>query len=384
MSKNNIFDFLENSEEAELEMIDRLTPDFSNEQFERILKMSKRKRNKMKESKERNIKVNSNNGGTVSGVEVYKRPAWIRPLLTAASLVILTCGIAFGFHLMRPSDSPAPVIEPNMPSTTETTAVTSDVTTTATTTTTTQPSQDTTDTSVDEADYKAECENAMNEIKRKNHEAIELIANISDHLDMNDTITVDVRDEYCDPGTEPIINDYKVTYARYINPKFGSLDEIRDFYIEYAVKYTCGPDWEYTGLDMDSHYVKRYFDTRVQPGETIKINTWDKYDTIPLYTEYNGKIYKLVADAPTVAQTDAEYWEEVNNSPCHEVLGDYSADYFEIYRIYYFPDSPDGGYGNIVPVKKENGKWVIYNSLAKEMPEELWRELCEEYESKQQ
>lgn len=57
MSKNNIFDFLENSGDGELEMIERLTPELSDEQFERILAMSERKRNIMKKSNERNIKI---------------------------------------------------------------------------------------------------------------------------------------------------------------------------------------------------------------------------------------------------------------------------------------------------------------------------------------
>lgn len=51
MSKKNMFDLLENSGEGELEMIDRLTPELSDEQFERILEMSKRKRNILRKQK---------------------------------------------------------------------------------------------------------------------------------------------------------------------------------------------------------------------------------------------------------------------------------------------------------------------------------------------
>ena len=42
MEKRNMFDLLEDSDEGELAMIDRLTPELSEEQFERILEMSKR------------------------------------------------------------------------------------------------------------------------------------------------------------------------------------------------------------------------------------------------------------------------------------------------------------------------------------------------------
>lgn len=363
MSKNNIFDFLENSEDGDLEMIYRLTPELSDEQFERILTMSKKRRNIMKKSNERNIKMIHKNPDTVSGVEIYKRPSWIRPLTAAASFVILAGGLAFGFHLMRKSDSPAPPLSSDTQSTSSTSTTSSIVTGT-------QSAEDI---------YRAECEKAMNEIERNRDEAYELVAHISDHIDLNDTFKVNVHDSYLDPGTEPIINNYQITYARYTNTKFSSLDEMRDFYIEYAVKYTWGPDWEYNGSDMDSHYVERYFDTRVQPGDTLNTNSWDKNDITPLYTEYNGKIYKLVAEDSAAFQTDAEYWEKANNSDMYSILGECSADAFDIYSVYYHPDVIEEMYGYVVPVKKENGKWVRYNNLQEEMSEELCRELCEKY-----
>ena len=178
MNKNNIFDFLENSEDGDLEMIYRLTPELSDEQFERILTMSKKRRNIMKKSNERNIKMIQKNPDTVSGVDIYKRPSWTRILATAASFVILAGGLAFGFHLMRKSDSPAPPLSSDAQSTSNTSTTTSIVTTS------TQPAEDT---------YRAECEKAMNEIERNMDEAYELIAHISDHIDMNDTFEVNVE-----------------------------------------------------------------------------------------------------------------------------------------------------------------------------------------------
>ena len=63
MEKRNMFDLLEDSDEGELAMIDRLTPELSEEQFERILEMSKRKRNIIRASKEsKNINLNAGNG----------------------------------------------------------------------------------------------------------------------------------------------------------------------------------------------------------------------------------------------------------------------------------------------------------------------------------
>lgn len=382
MSKNNIFDFLENSDEGELEMIDRLTPDFSDEQFERILEMSKKKRNKMKKAKERNIKVNSDNVGTVSGVEVYKRPAWIRSLATAASLVIMIGGIAFGFHFMRHSDSPLPVIEPNMSSTSETATSSSDVTTiTGTTVTNSQTAQDTTDTSIDETDYKAECEAWVRNKVRKRDEALELVSQISDHIDMKDTFTINIHDESAGPGDAPVISDYTITYAHYINPYFRSLDEMRDFYIEHSSRF-LDPDWEYSGMDMESNLVNRYFDTRVQPGDQLQRNSWNKYDIIPLYTEYDGKIYKQVGE-DELMQTDAEYWTKKD----HGVLWCWAVDnctedYFDLYEFY--PGDSDSYNSWIISVTKEDGEWVMHRDDSMlPMPEDKWKELCEEYKSKQ-
>ena len=69
--KKNMFDLLENSGEGELDMIDRLSPEFSDEQFERILEMSKRKRNIIRAAKEsKNINLNAGNG-EVMPVEEY-------------------------------------------------------------------------------------------------------------------------------------------------------------------------------------------------------------------------------------------------------------------------------------------------------------------------
>lgn len=116
MSKKNIFDFLEDSEQYELEMIERLTPELSDDQFERILKMSKRKKNIMRKAEEKNIRRSINNEDTVSGVERYKRPAWIKPLAAAASFILLCGGIGFGFNLIRKMDTRSPLAESSISS----------------------------------------------------------------------------------------------------------------------------------------------------------------------------------------------------------------------------------------------------------------------------
>ena len=131
MSKKNMFDLLENSGEGELEMIDRLTPELSDEQFERILEMSKRKRNILRKAKEsNNIKMsrNADYSGDVTGVEEYKRPVWTKAFAAVASLVLLCGGLALGHNLLkRNGGGDTPVVVPKVAATTVTvTTVTTD------------------------------------------------------------------------------------------------------------------------------------------------------------------------------------------------------------------------------------------------------------------
>ena len=390
MNKNNIFDFLENSGEGELEMIDRLTPELSDDQFERILKMSKRKKNIMRKAEEKNIRRSINNEDTVSGVERYKRPAWIKPLAAAASFVLLCGGIGFGFNLIRKMDTRSPLAESSISSEPENVTTTVNYTTisvpsretvpavieiTTTTADSEESAQTTTTTSVSESEYKAECEAWIRNKVRKRDEAYELIRDISDHVDLNDTFTIDVHDEYGGPGDIPEISDYTITYARYTNPQFSSLDEIRDFYIENYVRF-LSPDWEYTELDMDGYYVKRYFDTRVQPGEKIEINSWNK-EIIPLYAEYNGKIYKQVIEEAMI--TDAEYWAPGNHGIlCCSAVDNCTENSFDLYEFY--PE--DLGCSYVIPCVKEDGEWkMLRESGMSPMSEELWQELYEKYQN---
>ncbi|MBP7186745.1 MAG: hypothetical protein KBA55_08300 [Ruminococcus sp.] len=124
MEKRNMFDLLEDSDEGELAMIDRLTPELSEEQFERILEMSKRKRNIIRASKERN-NINMTTAGfaaaEVTGVEEYKRPTLIKIAATAASLILLGGGLALGHNLLKRSNTVEPDIVPNVAAVTVTT-----------------------------------------------------------------------------------------------------------------------------------------------------------------------------------------------------------------------------------------------------------------------
>ncbi|WP_028514693.1 hypothetical protein [Ruminococcus flavefaciens] len=102
MRKKNIFDVLENAENDSMERLIDKCPDISDEQLDRIFRMSEKKFRKQRAEKERTerdntIKMTEND--VVEGVEHSKRPVWLTPLTTAAS-VLLIAGIAIGSTAM--------------------------------------------------------------------------------------------------------------------------------------------------------------------------------------------------------------------------------------------------------------------------------------------
>jgi len=102
MKDKELFDILENAEHESMERLIDKCPQIPDEQLDRILAMSEKKfRDKMaaqeRTERDKNIKMTEND--EVQGVEHSRRPAWIAPLTTAAS-VILIAGIAIGSTFM--------------------------------------------------------------------------------------------------------------------------------------------------------------------------------------------------------------------------------------------------------------------------------------------
>ena len=102
MKEKNLFDILENAENDSMERLIDKCPEISDEQLDKIFKMSEKKfRNQMAEhertERDNNIKMTEND--VVEGVEKSRRPAWLTPLTTAAS-VLLIAGIAIGSTAM--------------------------------------------------------------------------------------------------------------------------------------------------------------------------------------------------------------------------------------------------------------------------------------------
>ena len=102
MKEKNIFDILENAENDSMERLIEKCPEISDEQLDRIFAKSEKKFIKMRAEengtkRDKNIKMTEND--TVEGVEHSRRPAWLAPLSTAAS-ILLIAGIAIGSTVM--------------------------------------------------------------------------------------------------------------------------------------------------------------------------------------------------------------------------------------------------------------------------------------------
>ena len=94
---NDIFDYLENAADDEMNMLTDKTPELSDAQIERLLEMSEKKYNRVK-----NTDADSEHNETeVSGVERYHRPIWNSPMLTAAACVALIIGVTVFAVLMK-------------------------------------------------------------------------------------------------------------------------------------------------------------------------------------------------------------------------------------------------------------------------------------------
>ena len=93
MKEKELFDVLENAEDNSMERLIEKCPEISDKQLDRILAMSERKFKMKNKEAQRNIKKTENN--VVEGVERVKRPVWLTPLSTAASLILIA-GIVIG------------------------------------------------------------------------------------------------------------------------------------------------------------------------------------------------------------------------------------------------------------------------------------------------
>lgn len=113
MKDKNLFDILGNAEDDSMERLTDKCPEITDEQIEKIIAMSESKyRSQKKEilknrtEKDNNIKMTEND--VVEGVERMRRPVWLAPLCSAASL-ILVAGVVIGAMAFMRRDKPGKI-----------------------------------------------------------------------------------------------------------------------------------------------------------------------------------------------------------------------------------------------------------------------------------
>lgn len=416
MKKKNMFDLLENSGEGELNMIDRLTPELSDEQFERILEMSKRKRNIIRASKERN-NINMSAYGyaedEVTGVEEYKRPAILKIAATAASLILLGGGLALGHNLLKRSNTVEPDIVPNVATVTVTTTnaatddknaavttvtadVTADVSGTAVDTTAVSSAQAGTTAPVSsqaQSQPQAAATNAGNTAEEpavtenpayraeaetwvKKYLDTSYLGYVNfDYLDLNDTFDAMCELYYLDNGTTEEDRPREMhikTFVHYVNPEFPTIDSIKQAQIDFIYPFYQETP---TQNSMDEMRIKRFCGMKVTPGEVTEDNYYNKYDTYPTFTEYDGKIYMCVYDNGEPDKYKPSYQEIRYQTNGKWYVRNCTENSFEYVTL-----SDNEYLGNIVYVEKVDGKFRGTNNIVISESGEDIQTIYEEYE----
>ena len=383
---NNIFDCLENAEGSEMERITNKTPQLDDKQLERILDMSERKYN-IKKRNEINTEMNEDYQTAAEGVEKYtKRPVWHRFAATAAVLVLAGGITAAGLRLLKDRNE-VPVVPtiPNIAATTvvtttdgnenetaEITTVTADLSAVVSDTVTTdtavsnsssaQPAAQTTqpapnpdnsgNTPAQQSDDSApaapnalsedQCRAVLKQVTDEHVTYEEIVqVPIKEYLDLSDTFTATcqvTRDTFADGHSlldEP--NNIEVKFVHYVDPKFNSISDIRNFVVNWADRWNGG----------------RTFNTDKMFGQSItpdQIYSTELYivEDIYVYTEYNGKIYRGIST--DLNTDDLQSHDQYYTSECmslrwgNDYIRNITDSSFDDYRI---SEDGNGGYYGI-------------------------------------
>ena len=266
MKYRNLFDCLENAEDSTMEKITENAPELGNEQLERILDMSERKYNTKKRERINTEYTDGYGADAVAeGVEPYNRPAWVKFAATAAALVLTAGVLALSHNLLGRRggvhETPEiPIVAATASVTTtgttdaenaELTTVIADNATTVTeaaavTSAPAQQSQEnkadtntpssaakTTNDTVENVLSEAECMNVINSYLDERITCSGMRTVLSDYLDTSDTFTtkftITFDDVYESDGSHRLPEEYTITFVHYVNPKFRTLAEMRDY-----------------------------------------------------------------------------------------------------------------------------------------------------------
>ncbi|HNZ99542.1 hypothetical protein, partial [Ruminococcus sp.] len=130
MKKTDLFDIFENAEDELMEDFTEMSPEISDERLEELLAVSERNYKMKKKEYERTRKdKNKEYDGAVSGVERVKRPAWLAPLVMAASLVLIA-GVVLGSTALLRRHGKSGGVTPDLTAVTTTADKNGEITTT--------------------------------------------------------------------------------------------------------------------------------------------------------------------------------------------------------------------------------------------------------------
>ena len=409
---NNIFDCLENAEGNDMERITKNTPQLDDKQLERILDMSERKYN-IKKRNEINTNSVYNDGyqPEAEGVETYNRPVWFRYAATAAALV-LTCGIVAASLKLLKNRSEVPNI-PSIPNNAATSVITGTTTTDAANADITSVTEDfttivssiETTASTDVSDSAAQAsqsaaapagtvaptqpattqaaaasnsslteDQCYDIINQKNDDTIiyEEIFQVpcKEYMDYSDTFFatgVVTHDTFSDG--HPLLekpNEFAIKFVHYTDPRFNTVDDIRNFVKNYDDRWNGG-----RSVDLDI-----LFGQSIEPGSVIEN---DLFITTKLYvyTEYNGKIYRGTDPDMTYdrLQTHVDFYtsEMMPLRLGHDYIRNITDSSFEDYAV---TENGNGGYyGHYYYYYNDGSQWRMDASKERDLSDAECRQI---------
>ncbi len=311
VKERNILDILGNAEEDTMEFLTEKCPEITDAELDALIDATEKKYKTKKKAKDGTEKDNNINmtENEVSGVEHSRRPAWLAPLLTAASIV-LTAGVVLGSVMLlnRHGHNGGGIEQPAVTATTTSvTAAVSTIATSAGTATGTAAMSTATTQTVTAAETTAETtvyttvpfvapaaeklyvDNELGSI------ALELFKKDDEvrYYPMGGGIECDIHDGIkfaADPELDIWCFDYSVEgdsypavhdiayYCHVTDSKFSSLEEIKN----------------YARRTMSENRYEQFFGGKMAKDidDLEYMDTIDKEHT-KFWIEYRGKLYEL-------------------------------------------------------------------------------------------
>ena len=308
MEKKDIFDMLENAEDELMNDLTDMSPEISDEQLEKLLSVSERNYKVKKEEIERTRKDNdmTDDEDAVSGVDRVKRPVWLTPLLTAASVVLIAGAVLGTAALLKnnrnninvnsddiyvgitqtESGQSDPLVGTG--SATDTT-VTSKITTT-TTVTTAEAATTTVFVEPDAEDMSLDTELGAIafDMSEKDDQLLPLILGASAEYDQSDYIMFSLDpslNRSCpDPTNDRNMLGNKVVYAHVTDSRFSCWDDI----VEYLRNVYSADCERIKGFNDASARENAVFDD-VETGDMLG------EEHLRGFIEYRGRLYRMIS-----------------------------------------------------------------------------------------